>query len=77
MFTLTCLFAQYLFNMIKALQESDKLLLGRNIVCLHGKMNTRQQLRNYTQFYESPSAVLLTTDIAARGLDIESLTSVI
>eukprot|EP00331_Platyophrya_macrostoma_P010447 CAMPEP_0176415832 /NCGR_PEP_ID=MMETSP0127-20121128/6019_1 /TAXON_ID=938130 /ORGANISM="Platyophrya macrostoma, Strain WH" /LENGTH=609 /DNA_ID=CAMNT_0017795859 /DNA_START=24 /DNA_END=1853 /DNA_ORIENTATION=- len=39
-------------------------------VAFHGKQKQHQRSSTYMQFCNSPSGVLLTTDVAARGLDI-------
>lgn len=37
---------------------------------LHGKMKQHQRTTTYMQFCNAPSGILLTTDVASRGLDI-------
>ncbi|KAG8175689.1 hypothetical protein JTE90_011576 [Oedothorax gibbosus] len=44
---------------------------------LHASMQQRQRLKNLEKFEKSPTAVLLATDVAARGLDIKGIEHVI
>ncbi|KAG8449087.1 hypothetical protein GDO86_015949 [Hymenochirus boettgeri] len=44
---------------------------------LHANMHQKQRLKNLERFAERESCVLLTTDVAARGLDIPSVQHVI
>ncbi|KAJ2933972.1 hypothetical protein H1R20_g3167, partial [Candolleomyces eurysporus] len=44
---------------------------------LHSQLEQRQRLKNLDRFKSTPNAVLLATDIAARGLDIPSVDHVI
>ncbi|CAI5445770.1 unnamed protein product [Caenorhabditis angaria] len=44
---------------------------------LHAKMIQKQRLKNLEKFTESKNAVLLATDVAARGLDIKGIDHVI
>ncbi|XP_029639932.1 ATP-dependent RNA helicase DDX24 [Octopus sinensis] len=44
---------------------------------LHSDMHQKQRLRNLERFSSSPNALLLATDIAARGLDIPKIDHVI
>ncbi|CAE6388803.1 unnamed protein product [Rhizoctonia solani] len=44
---------------------------------LHSQLQQRQRLKNLDRFKSTPSAVLIATDIAARGLDIPSVDHVI
>ncbi|XP_052386135.1 ATP-dependent RNA helicase DDX24 isoform X1 [Carassius gibelio] len=44
---------------------------------LHANMHQKQRLKNLERFAESDSCVLLTTDVAARGLDIPNVQHVI
>jgi ATP-dependent RNA helicase DDX24/MAK5 len=50
-----------------------------NLPCfpLHGKLQQRQRLRNLDRFKSSDRAVLIATDVAARGLDIPEVQHVI
>merc|ERR1712223_613715 len=44
---------------------------------LHAQMQQRQRLKNLDRFISNPSAVLIATDVAARGLDIKDVQHVI
>lgn len=44
---------------------------------LHAKMAQRQRLKNLERFTESPTGLLIATDVAARGLDIPNVKHVI
>lgn len=44
---------------------------------LHGKLQQRQRLKNLDRFKTSKHAVLVATDVAARGLDIREVEHVI
>ena len=44
---------------------------------LHAQMQQRQRLKNLDRFISNPSAVLIATDVAARGLDIKNVQHVV
>ena len=44
---------------------------------LHSQLEQRQRLKNLDRFKSTPNAVLLATDIAARGLDIPAVDHVV
>ena len=44
---------------------------------LHAQMQQRQRLKNLDRFTSNPTAVLIATDVAARGLDIKDVQHVI
>ena len=50
-----------------------KVLSGIKFFRLHGKMKQGQRERKYKEFAEEPSAVLLTTDLIARGIDFPDI----
>lgn len=52
-------------------------LLNINAYPLHSQLEQRQRLKNLDRFTSTPNAVLLATDIAARGLDIPAVDHVI
>ncbi|GAA5952011.1 hypothetical protein JCM21900_000114 [Sporobolomyces salmonicolor] len=52
-------------------------LLGLNVLPLHSGMQQRQRLKALDRFKSSPTAILLATDVAARGLDIPSVSHVV
>jgi ATP-dependent RNA helicase DDX24/MAK5 len=60
----------------KRLQPLFKLL-NVPIYCLHAEMQQKQRLNSLEKFKANPNAVLIATDVAARGLDIPSVSHVI
>ena len=44
---------------------------------LHAQMQQRQRLKNLDRFVSNPTAVLIATDVAARGLDIKDVQHVV
>ncbi|GAA5941103.1 ATP-dependent RNA helicase [Sporobolomyces koalae] len=52
-------------------------LLGLNVIPIHSGMQQRQRLKALDRFKSSPTAILLATDVAARGLDIPSVSHVV
>ncbi|KAK4701559.1 ATP-dependent RNA helicase DDX24/MAK5, partial [Phenoliferia sp. Uapishka_3] len=52
-------------------------LLGLNIVALHSGMQQRARLKSLDRFKASKNGILLATDVAARGLDIPSVSHVV
>ncbi|KAF5356801.1 hypothetical protein D9756_006574 [Leucocoprinus leucothites] len=52
-------------------------LLEVKVSPLHSQLEQRQRLKNLDRFKSTPNAVLLATDIAARGLDIPAVDHVI
>eukprot|EP00039_Didymoeca_costata_P010368 m.139618 g.139618 ORF g.139618 m.139618 type:complete len:242 (+) comp14802_c0_seq1:1228-1953(+) len=52
-------------------------LLGIPAHALHANMQQRQRLKNLTRFKERDVCVLIATDVAARGLDIQGIHHVI
>ena len=44
---------------------------------LHAQMQQRQRLKNLDRFVSNPAAVLIATDVAARGLDIKDVQHVV
>ncbi|KAL8292938.1 hypothetical protein RQP46_000632 [Phenoliferia psychrophenolica] len=52
-------------------------LLGLNIVALHSGMQQRARLKSLDRFKAAKNAILLATDVAARGLDIPSVSHVV
>ncbi len=66
-------------NSIECVKRLTSLLNHLKIspICLHGKMEQKQRLRNLEKFQENSNAVLLSTEVAARGLDIPNIMHVI
>ncbi len=49
---------------------------GNRAIAIHGGLTQKQRTKTITQFNNSKSAILVCTDIAARGLDIENVSHV-
>ncbi|UMM10982.1 hypothetical protein L5515_000493 [Caenorhabditis briggsae] len=66
-------------NSVDAARRLHHILKAINIdpMILHAKMIQKQRLRNLEKFAESRNAVLIATDVAARGLDIQGIDHVI
>ena len=66
-------------NSIKTARRVDGLLraLGVNCRAIHAQLQQRQRLRALESFSASPIGVLVATDVAARGLDIAKITTVL
>jgi superfamily II DNA/RNA helicase len=59
-------------------QLADKLLdQGHKVAALHGDMNQRQRTRTLTRLRRSEIRILVATDVAARGIDVQTITHVI
>jgi superfamily II DNA/RNA helicase len=50
--------------------------LGRSARALHGGMNQRQRTRTIREMREEEFSILVATDVAARGIDIQTITHV-
>ncbi|KAI9105268.1 P-loop containing nucleoside triphosphate hydrolase protein [Phlyctochytrium arcticum] len=66
-------------NSIDAIRRLVPVLGLMNIVALplHAELQQRQRLRNLDRFRENPEAVLIASDVAARGLDIPHIEHVV
>ncbi|XP_044518066.1 ATP-dependent RNA helicase DDX24 [Gracilinanus agilis] len=66
-------------NSIDCIKRLTALLsiLDRDPLPLHANMHQKQRLKNLERFAERDNAVLLSTDVAARGLDIPDVQHVI
>uniref|UniRef100_A0A8B9K3A1 ATP-dependent RNA helicase n=1 Tax=Astyanax mexicanus TaxID=7994 RepID=A0A8B9K3A1_ASTMX len=66
-------------NSIDCIKRLTSLLtiLDCNPLPLHANMHQKQRLKNLERFAERESCVLLTTDVAARGLDIPDVQHVL
>ena len=62
---------RFAFELLCALQP------GMPVMALHGKCKHGRRTQIYLDFVRRPGAVLLATDIAARGLDFPSVDWVI
>lgn len=51
--------------------------LGFNVLALHGEMEQRERDQTMVQFANKSASVLVATDVAARGLDIDALDLVV
>lgn len=58
-----------------AVHQLQKYL--HNSVCLHGDLSQSSRNKNLNDFKESQCPILIATEIAARGLDIDNVTMVI
>ena len=59
-------------------QLTDRLHdLGHNVAALHGDMNQRQRTRTINSLRKSEIRILVATDVAARGIDVQTITHVI
>ena len=63
---LTCAQVNFVWNALSKLPALKSL----NLLSLHGKVPHSHRASIYAKYTASPSAVLFTTDVAARGLDI-------
>ncbi|KAM4664501.1 ATP-dependent RNA helicase DDX24 [Discoglossus pictus] len=66
-------------NSIDCIKRLSSLLtiLDCNPLPLHANMHQKQRLKNLERFAERESSILLTTDVAARGLDIPNVQHVL
>ena len=72
---LTRTFTDHVIVFIRTKMQCHRLhiilgLLGLRAAQLHGNMSQAQRLESLKQFKEEQIDILLTTDVAARGLDI-------
>ncbi|MPC14855.1 putative ATP-dependent RNA helicase DDX10 [Portunus trituberculatus] len=66
-FLATCKQVQYYFHMLCKLQP------GLSVMGLHGSMHQLRRMAVYDEFCRKKHAVLIATDVAARGLDIPAV----
>ena len=66
-------------NSIKTARRVDGLLraLGLNCRTIHAQLQQKQRLKALESFRAAPVGVLVATDVAARGLDIPKVTTVL
>ena len=79
---LTRTFTDHVIVFIKTKQQCHRLhiilgLLGLRSAQLHGNMSQAQRLQSLKLFKEEQIDILLTTDVAARGLDITGVQTVV
>jgi ATP-dependent RNA helicase DDX10/DBP4 len=63
----TCSQVRFIYEMFCTLQP------GVSVLCLHGKIKQEKRTKIYFEFLNKPYAVLLATDVAARGLDFPNI----
>lgn len=66
-------------NSIKTSRRLDGLLRALNLNCrvIHAQLQQKQRIKALESFQQSPSGVLVATDVAARGLDIPNVDTVL
>ena len=66
-------------NSIKTARRVDGFLraLGLNCRAIHAQLQQRQRIRALEAFQASPCGILVATDVAARGLDVSRISSVV
>jgi ATP-dependent RNA helicase DDX24/MAK5 len=66
---------QVFVNAVSAVRRVGALLklLGLPAVALHAQQQQRQRLKALDRFKSHPHGVLVATDVAARGLDIQNV----
>ena len=57
---------RYIYEVFKKMQK--KILPGLSVLCLHGHMKQTRRMSVYENFTNKKHAILLATDVAARGL---------
>jgi superfamily II DNA/RNA helicase len=57
--------------------SDDLVALGINSVTIHGDMQQQARERSFARFSEGKAQVLVATDVAARGLDVDAVTLVV
>lgn len=68
----------FINNIDQVLMKETKLKYkDANVVTLHSDMKKEERKNSLDSFRKGPARILMATDIAARGLDIEGLTHVI
>eukprot|EP00127_Corallochytrium_limacisporum_P005298 Clim_evm29s202 gene=Clim_evmTU29s202 len=58
-------------------QTKQQHVSDQIVVPVHGSMQQRARLKNLDRFKTSPRGVMLATDVAARGIDIRGITTVV
>ncbi|KAG0627283.1 hypothetical protein M758_2G188600 [Ceratodon purpureus] len=57
--------------------KDERMLLGCEAFRLHGSMAQKDRTEAYNQFGKASSAILLCTDVAARGLDFQNVSGIV
>lgn len=57
--------------------KDERMLLGCEAFRLHGSMAQKDRTEAYNQFGKASSAILLCTDVAARGLDFQNISGIV
>jgi ATP-dependent RNA helicase DDX55/SPB4 len=69
---LTCHCVDFFSKVFEKLLKEDY-----EVFSLHGKMDVKRREETYKEFVETKSGILICTDVAARGLDIEGVEFII
>ena len=64
-------------NELSASDDKGSVFKPQDAFKLHGNMSQQERTQVYFDFCKSPSAILICTDVAARGLDFPSVTHII
>jgi ATP-dependent RNA helicase DDX24/MAK5 len=66
-------------NSINSVKRTQAFLAasGVHVVCLHAQLQQRQRMKKIDQFREGKCHVLISTDVASRGLDIPEVDLVV
>lgn len=66
-------------NSIECVKRSASVLSHLNVspIVLHGKMEQKQRLKSLESFQKNEDSIMVTTQVAARGLDIPNIQHVI
>ena len=67
-----CNTIQRVINLTNAMCED-----GFPTVCLHGRMSEEERKEAFTQFRSEGARVLISSDITARGIDVQQVSAVI
>jgi ATP-dependent RNA helicase DDX55/SPB4 len=71
-FFLTCASVEFHFEAVKALLK-DAGVDNSDVHKLHGRMTPKTRKSSYKKFLKSDNAVLLATDLVARGIDVDNI----
>ena len=72
-FFLTGAFVDYMATLLPQISALKHI----KFFALHGKMQAKKRVRTYEAFVKEPVGVLLCTDLAARGLDVPDVTTIL